>query len=71
MQGLNVTARINVNAYGLQPVNMSFNLCDVSKALCPLPIYNFSGSGTVPIPSIQSRIPGIAYVIPDLEAAAT
>ena len=67
---LNVTAKIGLNAYGLKPIDLTFNLCEVSTALCPLPLYNFSGSGTVPIPSVQGRIPGIAYLIPDLEAAA-
>ncbi|KIO32301.1 hypothetical protein M407DRAFT_4654 [Tulasnella calospora MUT 4182] len=71
LSDLNVTAKINLNAYGMEPVDLSFNLCEVSKALCPLPLYNFSGAATVPIPAIREKIPDIAYVIPDLEAAAT
>ncbi|KAG8905470.1 hypothetical protein FRB99_008911 [Tulasnella sp. 403] len=67
----NVTAKITLNAYGLEPIDVSFNLCEVSKSLCPLPMYNFSGAGSVPLPTIQEKIPAIAYVIPDLEAAAT
>ncbi|KAG8953502.1 hypothetical protein FRC04_002344 [Tulasnella sp. 424] len=71
LPGLNVTAKVNLNAYGMEPVDLSFNLCEVSKALCPLPQYNFTGASTVPIPAIQEKIPDIAYFMPDLEAAAT
>ncbi|KAG8920665.1 hypothetical protein FRC00_009704, partial [Tulasnella sp. 408] len=71
LSDLNVTAKINLNAYGMEPVDLSFNLCEVSKALCPLPQYNFTGAATVPIPAIREKIPDIAYMIPDLEAAAT
>ncbi|KAG8934437.1 hypothetical protein FRC02_009905 [Tulasnella sp. 418] len=39
-------------------------------ALCPLPKYNLSGAGTIPIPEFEDYIPGIAWIVPDLEAAA-
>ncbi|KAG8969326.1 hypothetical protein FRC03_003427 [Tulasnella sp. 419] len=67
---LNVTARIGLNAYGMEPVDLSFDLCELTKALCPLPKYNLSGAGTIPIPEFEDYIPGIAWIVPDLEAAA-
>jgi hypothetical protein len=39
----------------------------------PLPTYNFTGSTTIPLPSsinVASKVPSIAYKIPDLEAFA-
>lgn len=57
--------------YGLQPVSLDLNLCNLAAAVCPLPLYNFSGSGTLPLPSsFSSRIPSIGYSVPDLEAIA-
>ena len=65
-----------VNVYGMRPLNLTLDLCSVfSGALCPLPTYNFTGSDSITLPSaivgqVSSRIPGIAYKIPDLEAYA-
>ena len=71
---INATANLSLNVYGMQPVNISINLCDeFSGALCPLPRYNFKGSQILPIPSsvdVSKNVPGIAYKIPDLEAFA-
>lgn len=39
----------------------------------PLPIHNFTGSTSIPLPSsldVSSKVPAIAYKIPDLEAFA-
>ena len=55
-------------------INFTIDLCSLlNGALCPLPTYNFIGSDTIPLPSsvdLSSRIPQIAYKIPDLEAFA-
>lgn len=54
--------------------NFTVDLCSVfNGALCPLPMYNFSGTDSIALPSslgVASRIPGVAYKIPDLEAFA-
>ncbi|EPQ57401.1 TRP-domain-containing protein [Gloeophyllum trabeum ATCC 11539] len=69
----NVTANLYLNVYGLT-WNFTINLCDVlSGALCPLPQYQLNGSETIQLPSsldVSSRVPGIAYQVPDLEAFA-
>lgn len=49
------------------------NTAPRSSTLGPLPTYNFTGSASIPLPSslnVGSRVPGIAYRIPDLEAFA-
>jgi hypothetical protein len=41
---LNVSANIYANAYGMDLINQTINLCDLlAGALCPLPEFNFSG----------------------------
>lgn len=68
---LKVAIALNLTVYGLQPVSLDLNLCNLAAAVCPLPLYNFSGSGTLPLPSsFSSRIPSIGYSVPDLEAIA-
>ncbi|KAI0917088.1 hypothetical protein AcW1_007625 [Taiwanofungus camphoratus] len=74
LPNVNVSANLNVNVYGLQPLNLSLPLCNyLDGLLCPLPEYNFDSiySLTIP-PSVKftSEIPGIAYRIPNLEAFA-
>ncbi|KAF9528560.1 hypothetical protein CPB83DRAFT_854369 [Crepidotus variabilis] len=73
-KNVNVTANLFVNVYGLKPFNMTLDLCNILHgALCPLPMYNFTGADSITLPSsldIASRIPGIAFVIPDLEGFA-
>ncbi|KZS98530.1 TRP-domain-containing protein [Sistotremastrum niveocremeum HHB9708] len=71
---LNVSAMVLLNVYGMKPVNISLDFCHVlGNVLCPLPQYNFSGSGSIPLPQgvdVASHVPSIAYKIPDLEAFA-
>ncbi|CAE6421548.1 unnamed protein product [Rhizoctonia solani] len=68
---LRVAISLNLIVYGRQPVSLNINLCDLASAVCPLPLYNFSGQGTLPIPdSFSSKIPSIGYTVPDLEAYA-
>jgi len=58
----------------MSPINVTLDLCSVlGGALCPLPTYNFIGADTIRLPSsldITSRIPSIAFKIPDLEGFA-
>jgi len=68
---LKVALALNLTVYGMQPVSLDLNLCNLASAVCPLPLYNFSGFGTLPLPSsFSSKIPGIGYSVPDLEAFA-
>ncbi|KAH7339963.1 ML-like domain-containing protein [Rhizoctonia solani] len=68
---LRVALALNLTVYGMQPLSLDLNLCDLASAVCPLPLYNFSGQGTLPIPSsFSSKIPTIGYSVPDLEAYA-
>ncbi|KAH7927127.1 TRP-domain-containing protein [Leucogyrophana mollusca] len=71
---VNVSANIMLNVYGTHAVNFTIDLCSLfNGALCPLPMYNFTGSDSIPLPSslgVTNKIPGIAYKIPDLEAYA-
>ena len=63
-----------LNVYGLHPVNYTINLCDIlDGALCPLPMYNFTGADTLSLPTslgIAGRIPQTVFKIPDLEGFA-
>ena len=71
---VNVSANLFLNVYGAHPVNITLDICTLfNGALCPLPLYVFNGSETLPLPSsikFTSDIPKIAYKIPDLEAFA-
>lgn len=71
---INATANLLLNVYGMQPINITLDLCDeLNGILCPLPQYNFDGSEVLPLPSnldVSSHLPGIAFKIPDLEAFA-
>ncbi|KAF8973007.1 hypothetical protein BDZ97DRAFT_1752061 [Flammula alnicola] len=71
---VNVTANLFVNVYGMNPVNITLDLCGILKgALCPLPMYNFTGADSLTLPAsfgVTDKIPGIAYAIPDLEGFA-
>lgn len=71
---VNVTANVFLNIYGLHPVNYTLNLCDIMDgALCPLPMYNFTGADTLSLPQsfgIAGRIPATVFKIPDLEGFA-
>ncbi|KAF8647083.1 hypothetical protein AX16_006917 [Volvariella volvacea WC 439] len=71
---VNVTANLFLNVYGLRPFNFSIDLCSIfSGALCPLPMYNFTGADSLRLPDslgLDGMIPSIAYRIPDLEGFA-
>ncbi|CZR50858.1 related to calcium-related spray protein [Phialocephala subalpina] len=72
---MNVTATLNVTAYGISVYQNSFNPCADStyvEQLCPVPSGTFSASGTQSIPSsYASMIPSIAFSVPDISAQAT
>ncbi|KAF8197904.1 hypothetical protein BJ912DRAFT_952525 [Pholiota molesta] len=71
---VNVTANLLLNVYGMNPVNVTLDLCGIlGGALCPLPMYNFTGADSITLPSafsVAKSVPGIAYKIPDLEGFA-
>ncbi|KAG1732198.1 uncharacterized protein EDB91DRAFT_1152135 [Suillus paluster] len=71
---VNVTANVMLNVYGTHYVNFTIDLCSLfNGALCPLPMYNFTGSDSIPLPAslgVSGKIPSIAFQIPDLEAYA-
>ncbi|TGO41016.1 hypothetical protein BHYA_0028g00580 [Botrytis hyacinthi] len=71
----NVTAEINVTAYGISVYSNTFNPCDSTtyvEQLCPMPVGTFSASGTQAIPDqYSSMIPAIAFSVPDISAIAT
>ncbi|KAL1891608.1 hypothetical protein Sste5346_007524 [Sporothrix stenoceras] len=71
----NVTAILNVTAYGTQVYSNSFNPCSAStfvKQLCPVPAGSFAASGSQAIPAeFANQVPAIAFQIPDIAAQAT
>ncbi|KAF7929463.1 uncharacterized protein EAE98_005381 [Botrytis deweyae] len=71
----NVTAEINVTAYGISVYSNTFNPCDSTtfvEQLCPIPVGVFAASGTQAIPDqYASMIPAIAFSVPDISAIAT
>ncbi|KAF6763203.1 hypothetical protein DFP72DRAFT_956637 [Ephemerocybe angulata] len=71
---VSVTANLFVNVYGMKPLNLTLDLCNIlGGALCPLPMYNFTGADSLSLPDslgINGRIPSIAFSIPDLEGFA-
>ncbi|KAJ2930285.1 hypothetical protein H1R20_g6833, partial [Candolleomyces eurysporus] len=71
---VNVTANLFLNVYGMKPVNLTLDFCNIlGGALCPLPMYNFTGADSITLPKsldVASRIPAIAFKIPDLEGFA-
>ncbi|KAF7949492.1 uncharacterized protein EAE97_003001 [Botrytis byssoidea] len=71
----NVTAEINVTAYGISVYSKTFNPCDSTtfvEQLCPIPVGTFAASGTQAIPDqYASMIPAIAFSVPDISAIAT
>ncbi|GLB37155.1 putative integral to membrane protein [Lyophyllum shimeji] len=71
---VNVTANLLLNVYGIRAINITLDLCHIlGGALCPLPMYNFTGSDSISLPEslgVQDKIPGIAFKIPDLEGVA-
>ncbi|CAK7202525.1 hypothetical protein SEUCBS139899_005249 [Sporothrix eucalyptigena] len=71
----NVTAILNVTAYGTQVYSNSFNPCSAStfvQQLCPVPAGSFAASGSQAIPAqFANQVPSIAFQIPDIAAQAT
>ena len=69
---LRVSVSVDVNAYGLGLFSLAIDLCDTIPVLCPLPTYQFKGSGVFAVPEqFVSKIPSIAFTVPNLEAVAT
>ncbi|TPX08891.1 uncharacterized protein E0L32_009595 [Thyridium curvatum] len=71
----NVTAILNVTAYGNQVYSNTFDPCKSDtfvQQLCPVPASNFSARGTQAIPAkFADLVPAIAFQIPDIAAMAT
>ncbi|KAK4186471.1 putative flavin carrier protein precursor [Podospora australis] len=71
----NVTAVLNVTAYGQNIYSNAFDPCDAATfvdQLCPVPAGTFSARGTQKIPAeFASLVPSIAFQIPDIAAMAT
>ncbi|KHN99947.1 Transient receptor potential (TRP) domain containing protein [Metarhizium album ARSEF 1941] len=71
----NVTAILDVTAYGNTVYSKSFNPCDKAtfvERLCPVPVGQFAAQGTQQIPSqFANMVPGIAFEVPDISAHAT
>lgn len=71
----NVTAKLQVTAYGQDIYSQSFQPCDPEsyvQQLCPVPAGRFAGHGTQPIPdSVAALIPSIAFQVPDIAAFAS
>lgn len=67
---LNMSAELNLFAYGRDWFNMTIDLCEIGGGtLCPVPQYNFSGSGVYNVPQkFASQVPSIVYSVPDIEA---
>ncbi|KAK4051369.1 hypothetical protein OIV83_002853 [Microbotryomycetes sp. JL201] len=72
---LRASLQIELTAYGINAINTTINLCEtLFGVLCPLPVYNFVASATLPLPSAVTQdidIPGIGFIVPDLEAQTT
>lgn len=71
----NVTATLNITAYGKSVFSKSFNPCDSDTfvaQLCPVPVGSFGASGAQQIPpQFANMVPAIAFKIPDIAAQAT
>ncbi|KAK4136401.1 TRP-domain-containing protein [Trichocladium antarcticum] len=71
----NVTALLNVTAYGQDIYSNAFDPCNPGtfvQQLCPVPAGKFSAKGTQVIPKeYADLVPAIAFQIPDIAAVAT
>ncbi|KAK2072850.1 hypothetical protein P8C59_007180 [Phyllachora maydis] len=71
----NVTAVLNVSAYGQQVYSNAFDPCDTKtfvQQLCPVPAGTFAAQGSQAIPEqYVNMIPSITFAIPDIDASAT
>ncbi|EFQ29294.1 transient receptor potential ion channel [Colletotrichum graminicola] len=70
----NVTAILDVSAYGNAIYSNTFNPCEAGtyvEQLCPVPAGTFAARGTQKIPEqYASLVPAIAFAIPDIAAQA-
>ncbi|KAL0939341.1 transient receptor potential domain containing protein [Colletotrichum truncatum] len=70
----NVTAVLDVKAYGIDIYSNSFNPCDSGtfvEQLCPVPAGTFGARGTQKIPEqYANMVPAIAFQFPDIAAQA-
>lgn len=70
----NVSAVLNVTAYGRNIYSNSFNPCSQDTfvaQLCPVPEGSFSAQGSQEIPAkYAALVPGIAFDLPDIAAQA-
>ncbi|KAL7784070.1 hypothetical protein V8C37DRAFT_24983 [Trichoderma ceciliae] len=70
----NVTATLDVTAYGIKAFTTTFNPCDpktMVAELCPLPNGPFVARGSQQVPDqYAAMIPGIAFSVPDISAQA-
>jgi hypothetical protein len=70
----NVTASLDVTAYGVSAFTNTFNPCDPTTMvaeLCPLPDGPFVARGSQQIPAqYANMIPSIAFSVPDIAAQA-
>ncbi|KAM0427520.1 hypothetical protein ACHAPT_007480 [Fusarium lateritium] len=69
----NVSAYLDVTAYGRQVYQDSFNPCEQGiKQLCPVPAGHFEYNGPFKIPTEwANKVPAIAFQVPDIAAQAT
>ncbi|KAL2016422.1 hypothetical protein VTK56DRAFT_3543 [Thermocarpiscus australiensis] len=71
----NVTAILNVTAYGQNIYSNTFDPCAQTtfvEQLCPVPAGTFSARGSQKIPDqFASLVPAIAFQVPDIAAMAT
>lgn len=71
INGVNVSADVELIAYGLNVVQQTVDLCSLEEylLLCPLTSGHLDITFTYKVSdSITKQIPGIAYTIPDLDA---
>ncbi|KAF1963497.1 TRP-domain-containing protein [Byssothecium circinans] len=70
-----VTATLVINAYGREVYRNEFDPCDDKtkvERLCPVPKGTFGAQGEQSIPDTYlSKIPAIAFAVPDLDSQAT
>ncbi|KAK0734158.1 hypothetical protein B0T26DRAFT_57158 [Lasiosphaeria miniovina] len=71
----NVTAILNVTAYGQNIYSNAFDPCEKStfvEQLCPVPAGSFAAQGVQAIPpEYANMVPSIAFQVPDIAAFAT
>ncbi|KAM7191554.1 Transient receptor potential (TRP) ion channel domain containing protein [Naviculisporaceae sp. PSN 640] len=71
----NVTAILNVTAYGQNIYSNTFDPCSPAtfvQQLCPVPAGTFGAKGTQEIPKqFADLVPSIAFQVPDIAAMAT